>query len=578
MSLLGVHYPAPPIYSLPSEVLLMILKAVHSDIEELPYDLQSQLVAVSHVSRLWRNLALSTSAFWTFISVSQRSLSFDHPDSDEIEDPYTISESTIFPWITTLLNRSGNRLLDVEIDLQIKGFNAQDSDAKNLELSDWTRKHSIVLSRLLAARASQLRSVEISSQLWQLIPPIVYPLAGVAMPSLQEWSTYRITNQLGFDPVADDDRKAFMPPLQGPNSSDGVDVSRQNRGGELYTNLSILRLYGVFQDWNKLLPRNLVEIDLEHISGQYRPSSYELRALLLANQQTLKSLTLWAALPFDDDEREKFTLPNLNQLSIGFFSPEAAVYFASCLNAPNLEYLEIYDMISEDPANFLTGATLVEAETFLQELYAIMIDEWPLEKLRRLSLRSPYFRPDYLPAVDLAFMERQVDPPLPVILEFLFRCTSLEHIELHAPDVTTLVSLVTPVYFSGNSKAIIPCPGLKKLSLHDSHLPYIQRFLYQNSFCAFSSSDISGRQLEEIHLVNAPPEWGVSLQPCVYGLKAGKVVNNAGFFKVNACTDTCGCVRDFDDEYEFQYPFFPPNPPLGPGKCIRRVSHLSQGL
>jgi F-box-like len=118
-------FPAAPIHSLPVELLSYIFTlSAHTsfvaddDVAEpspsdFPFDPANMLttIAISTVSRYWRDVALSTPALWTDICVST-----ELPDDDDEESRQL--RNTMKPnayRIATYLARSGNAPIDILI-------------------------------------------------------------------------------------------------------------------------------------------------------------------------------------------------------------------------------------------------------------------------------------------------------------------------------------------------------------------------------------------------------------------------------------------------------------------------------
>ncbi|KAF5387539.1 hypothetical protein D9757_006546 [Collybiopsis confluens] len=486
------------ISSLPSELLLDIFRNVQSGPLGAKYD----IVHVSRVCRLWRDLSLSASAFWSSISVDRASVCSDLRSVD----PYTASESEVFPWVTTLLHRSGRQLLDVEINMEGARFDRSRIGSDYVYSFIWTTKHSIVLSRLLAPHASRLRTVTITSETWRPVPFLAICLVGMPMSSLKEWhcDVTQLSPPSDYEFVPDADGNTFISALEAPHDTRGVvEVSAEGYGAEIYPNLTVLCLYGVVQRWNSLLPCNLVELSLEYIPVQNRPSYRDLRAFLLANERSLESLRLWAAISVESGSN--FTLSNLRTLSIGFMYPEEAVSFASKLSLPKLTDLEIYDMTARDPQNF-QSARMMLATTILLQLYLVMISQWPLSQLQHLTLRSSTFPIAPFEELDVAHTDGHASPFVPVFLSFLLQCSSLQRLRLVDPDKTTLRALVTPVYISGVDEAPLPCMTLEELVINCERFEDVRSFFLRNSLCALSQTIVT-RKIDRIFLEDAPPSW-----------------------------------------------------------------------
>ncbi|KIK58236.1 hypothetical protein GYMLUDRAFT_700433 [Collybiopsis luxurians FD-317 M1] len=470
---LGYILPSlSPISSLPNELLLSIFDAVRFS-DEVQVDQQDSIRCVSQVCRRWRNLALEPS-FWQFVYISQKSIDL----TASMEDPHLVDEASIFPWVTTVLGRSQTLPLDVVIELWSDSFDpvVQESESESERNFFWTHSHSVVLSRILTRYASQLYSVTISSQIWRPLQDIGTCLIGVQMPLLQEWSVNRENPRWRHAFCSGLEPGATMPALEAPR---GINVSMEEYTTAMFPSLRFLSLSGSLQDWTRFTPSNLRAIDLKYIPLNCRPTYQELKALLLASQFSLESLTLWGAMPIEMGQ--KITLPNLHSLSLGFSFPEAALCLPYVLDVPNLEQLEIYHIL---PQNHLDSAGSQSMdEILISYFYLAMIHRWPLNQLTHLALRSPFFPFGEFEELDVSFREKRQGAWVPVLLSFFLQCTSVTHLSFLDPDKSTLRALVSPVWMNNVKEAIVPFCSLRLLHIEtEDHVNFMD-FLDRLSCC-----------------------------------------------------------------------------------------------
>ncbi|KAJ3963481.1 hypothetical protein EV361DRAFT_987853 [Lentinula raphanica] len=218
--------------------------------------------------------------------------------------------SSIFPWVSTLLRRSGSRSIDVLIDLEFE--ESEDEDQSNIP---WRPAHAVLLSRIFAANTHRLRTFEISSNIWQLIEGLASSLIDVPMPLLQSWTVMREKAQWGREFSSDLQSDAVTRAIEcAPGATPSAELS-----DKMYPNLRVLTLQGTYQRWAQLIPRHLVELNLKHLPRNRRPTFNQLKVFLLGNQSTLESLTVWAADPLRlRADQSNITLPKLKTLSLGF--------------------------------------------------------------------------------------------------------------------------------------------------------------------------------------------------------------------------------------------------------------------
>ncbi|KAJ3997308.1 hypothetical protein F5050DRAFT_1445718 [Lentinula boryana] len=458
------------ILSLPNEIQLEIFHALN-DSNETKISKQDTLRAVSQVCSRWRILSLSTSVFWTYILICETSVDL----GINFDNPYTVDETHAFwtfPWVSTLLHRAGSQPIDVSIDLQSEAFNPAFPEAENQSNFSWNPSHAVILSRILAAQATRLRTVEIVSEVWQPIQGLAAALVNVPMPLLQTWTVTRDNAQWGHQLYSDLDIDAGISAIE---CTPGIQPSAE-LSSRMYPNLRVLTLQGVPQNWNQVIPRNLVELDLEYLPVNRRPNYEELKNLLLGSQFSLQSLTLWAAAPLGEG-RGKINLPNLKTLSLGFSFLNAVISLTTHLELPSLLSLEIYDMTHQNPSNFVNEYELRRTLVLLEDFYWHMIDHWPLRQITSLTLRSPSFNLLDYDELDEAFAgQREIDTPLPILITFLMHCSSLRNLHLIDPDSSSLRALgtVSPVDHQNVPGPILVCSSLDLLHIEitrgDLHL------------------------------------------------------------------------------------------------------------
>ncbi|KAJ4475670.1 hypothetical protein J3R30DRAFT_580189 [Lentinula aciculospora] len=486
------------ILALPNEIQLKIFYALHNS-KETQISKQDHLRAVSQVCNRWRELTLCTSIFWTYIFITESSVDLRTP----FDDPYTVDRTHVFrivPWVYTLLYRSGLQPIDVCINLQSEHFDPALSEAQNQANFPWCAGHAIILSRLLVAQAARIRTVDILSEVWQPMQYLVEGLVGVPMPVLQTWSVTRDNPQWGHQLSSDLEMDSSMFAMECPfGIKPSADLSV-----EMYPKLHGLILQGVPQNWSQLIPRNLVELDLEYIPVDCRPTYEELKVILLGNQFSLQSLTLWAAAP-PVGGYDTITLHNLKTLSLGFSFFDAAISLTTYLEVPSLINLEIYDMSHQNSSNFGDGHSVMTAMCLLEDFYLHMIDRWPLRQITQLTLRSPFFKvSDYDDLVDAFARQQEDDVPIPVLLKLLLHCLSLNVFHLIDPDIASLRSLVTvsPMDHQNFPVHILPCASLNLLHIEimpGQSLP-LDKLLQPNAYWGGGKIDLPLRAVDTVQL------------------------------------------------------------------------------
>ncbi|KAE9394347.1 hypothetical protein BT96DRAFT_194756 [Gymnopus androsaceus JB14] len=530
------------IVSLPNELQLDIFHALHdSDVDKLAN--QDNLRTVTNVCRHWRQLAVNTSAFWTFIFVDENSVDLKFP----FVDAYAvdgIGALHVFPWIVTLLQRSGVQPIDICVNLRSDYFDPALTEYQNQAAFPWNIGHVLLLSRILGAHAARFRTVEIFSELWQPIQGIATALVGVPMPLLEVWNVTRGNFQWGHRFDTDLDSGACMPAIECPV---GMSPSEE-LNTVMYPRLRAITLQGVLQNWSQLIPRNLVSLDLSYIPLHSRPTAWELKALLLASQFSLESLSLWAATPISV-VGEKITLPNLTFLSLGVSFPDTTQGLADYLDIPSLRRLELYDMTHQNPSNFADGQAMYNTTWSLFEFLLHMVGVWPMRKLTHLTLRSPSFHLSDLDDVDAAFADGELleEGDLPVPLVLLFSCSSLKNLRIIDPDLGILRALVSPVRHKDIPSGVLAVPSLELLQIETTNLAYLGEFFQRNThWCRCPPGGVTPRSVDSI-LLDVPPEWGGLLRTLVTNNTAKEILNGKGYFEVgSADPSVTGASKVFD--------------------------------
>ncbi|KAJ3837707.1 hypothetical protein F5878DRAFT_621699 [Lentinula raphanica] len=288
------------------------------------------------------------------------------------------------------------------------------------------------------------------------------------MPLLKSWTMTQENAQWGHVFHSDLESDTAMPAIE---CAPGVEPSAE-LGAKMYPNLRILTLQGTFQNWAQLIPRHLVELNLEYLPVNRRPTYNQLRALLLGNQSTLESLTLWDATPFAG-EQGKIVLPKLKTLSLGFSFLDAAISLTTYLELPSLTNLEIHDMTKHNISNFINAQAYRWTLLLLGDLYLRMINHWPVKQITHLILRSPFFElPEYDRFDEACLQQRGDKVPIPILLEFLFNCSSLKELHLIDPDQASLRALVTvsPVDHKNSPGPFLVCSSLDLLRIEISSM------------------------------------------------------------------------------------------------------------
>ncbi|KAJ3781203.1 hypothetical protein GGU10DRAFT_390806 [Lentinula aff. detonsa] len=509
---------SPSILLMPPELQLEIFHAVHKAGDEL--------LPVSQVCKLWRELSLNTSTFWTHISVDISSI-----------DPAVLLDNSfsmdvcckLFPWATTLLHRSGSQPIDVSVELQSEIYNSPSP------IIPWTTAAMLML-QLIIPHAMRFRRLELVSDTWDPIRAFSASLFDLHMPMLEEWDVTMESSNLGLLSHSDlllplSDAAVLQCPV-GINPS--VDLHQA-----LYPKLAHLSLSAVAHNWAQLLPRSLVTLNLSNLPLNSRPAYEELRTLLLGSQMTLMSLTLSASAPYQSDqpipENDKLTLPNLRTLSLGITFAEAAMALATYLDVPALHCLEIHDMTHKNERTWASEENYATNNLHMYHFYLKVLLNWPMQQLTHLTLRSPCCPQDQdtFSALKCDFEAgRQPTHPPPIFSSLFFHCTSLKNLRLVDPDLNTFMAFNLAVVVRDGQPGILPCSALDFLHIETQNHWDLTQFLGQmtvHTWC--SQSRLIARLIPTI-LLDVPPAWGASLREFLSPRVCKKLLNGEGYFDV----------------------------------------------
>ncbi|KAJ3877616.1 hypothetical protein F5051DRAFT_251248 [Lentinula edodes] len=497
---------------MPNEIQLEIFHAVH--------DAGDALRSVSQVCRLWRELSVNTSTFWTGISVDISSID----QGVALGDPYTIEFRRIvevFPWPATLLRRSGFQPIDISINL--------DSDldtntsSHDIVKDPWLTGYAVVLARFLAFYAARFRRVEILSDDLHPVQFLSLALFDMPMPLLEQWSVIS---------ESDKPRLTVLPPPPAPTIFQrpvGIVPSFEHTD-TLYPKLASLSIHGITYDWGQFIPRNLVTLNL----GNLLFTQDEFKTLLFHSKDTLQSLTVSAIaiylpaqhVPTDD----RITLPNLYYLSVGVTFDPTAPFLATQFDVPNLLCLEIHDITTESERTWNT-------DDHLQRFYLHVIASWPLKQLTHLTLGSARcpMDPANLIVLQQDFEAGRGPSCYPSVLtSLLFNCTELRNLRLLEPDSTMLKSLNVAVNLQDKGPGILPSSSLDFLHIETQNYRELAQFLAQMKIYAdLDSSRLIARFIPTI-LLDIPPAWGAHLCTFLSRKACAEILNGEGYFEVES--------------------------------------------
>ncbi|KAL0061410.1 hypothetical protein AAF712_011754 [Marasmius tenuissimus] len=159
-----------------------------------------------------------------------------------------------------------------------------------------------------------------------------------------------------------------------------------------FPNLRRLVTNNITHTWTRLALSGLHTLNLTNIPSHNSPSHADLHRILLANAETLTTLELSDISTVDDKAAgERFTVPNVRRMTIGFGHPKDLVWAATMLNFPALEELVIENRV----AGLRTGnerpwvSEAKKRQTMIG--YRSLMRWFPLDRVQRLTLRRVVF-------------------------------------------------------------------------------------------------------------------------------------------------------------------------------------------
>ena len=324
------------VYSLPDHILTDIFSALTFSSDE------SRLCApetLSHVSSHWRAVALDASVLWTFIVVA-----------------FPVAAGQI-DRVKTGLSRSKDRPIDLHIDVRDQDW-AWESD----EDQHQTRSVFVVeIMQWLGSSHPRWRSLTVLTDTWAPMHTfLAYSTMFSSLPRLEELSLNRCNAFAG------------LPDAPDPVPSDPVELFGGN------ANLPRLRhitLAGTHIDYSCTGFKDLISLDLRHQAHSVSPTIPQLCQLLHACPG-LQSLSLVALNPPSEGDHQDdgltVSLPNLTDLTLGWWFVEDAIKLLDALKLPVVENLILEDI----------------APTLLQHDHVVHDSTPILEALAKMGIRS----------------------------------------------------------------------------------------------------------------------------------------------------------------------------------------------
>ena len=361
----GAQHPSTPqnvplpdghcqINQLPHEILSIIFKYSFEQ-KERCYNhetlfLVSEILAfelqISHVCRLWRNIALDTPSLWTNISV-------------------ITTESLPYERVVAHLERSKSLPLDIYIAGGVTQLPSVEADTFEALLA------------LLVPHLSRWASIQVVFKRYEYMHTFLKAVSGPSVPPATRLKELRLLckSRLGSAAI-----------IEGGFSGDDFILF----GGSAPL-LRTLVLYAVYVDWSQAWIQsapNLQTLHLAYHEKDLRPTS----AILLGAHK-LRTLKIWQSGPWDDTVGPLLHLPNLLELEIRDEVPQETTRLLRRLCSPALKTLTL-DFIVDTPEIYsdlvalLVGPATQVMPSSIEQPYNL------LRSLETLNLESLPCTPD----------------------------------------------------------------------------------------------------------------------------------------------------------------------------------------
>ena len=426
MDLVSAPAQSSHISRIPKELLLDIIDMVPSPPDAKPYITS---IALSHVSHLWRELALCSPQLWTDISIHERFVR-----------PITRFPATLYR-VYEFLKRSGKLPLSVDITIVgqltiLEHFTTDTAFPKDLEVF---RKGTSLLSDVLAAHVWRFKSFSLVCDEFPFIVQIQSKFPVVAMPFLESWHVRQTYGgELAFEGDLEDvnDLTALRIPLRPEDATDEYAAA-------MFPRLRSAVFCATPMKWARFCPRNLTTLELSFLPMQGRPNGEAFRNILLANEHSLVSLKIYGAAPTSKVQLP-YTMSKLERLELGYAFPDELIPLVEDIQFPNLTSLVIEDLYRSSTPDFVRDQLEYDHTTAV--LFECMTRHFPLRQVKNLELRHICLippltqnNPSQIPIMLVPDFSGLIIP----ISSFDFFCElmALMNLTLINPDVAILFTL-----------------------------------------------------------------------------------------------------------------------------------------
>lgn len=500
-----------PIHSLPVELLSYIFTlsahtsfAQEDDVVELsptdfPFDPANMLttIAISGVSRYWREVALSTPALWTDICVST-----EIPD-DEDEESRQL-RNTMKPNARRLamyLARSGSAPIDILISARDPDWDFSETEVStdsqpqcDLDYPESAYIHPFLSTDMHAAldlfmpHIRRWRSLTILTDtcspmhaaLSRLSDPTVGTLEGA--PLLESIVLKRCNEYIGSS-------TEFLPREMKATPEVPFAALLSHKGGDFLPRLRKLRLHGVHVNWTNLPPLlptvddSLHSLELSEHPYEVRPTLSDFQRIL-ASCPRLQKLVVGVSGPvWDQDDSmdgtstshshiRPISLPQLKELTLGYTDADDARQVLKNLDAPNVTSLTIADT---------TSVMFAQTEDVGSLLVACATNVWAPTNNAGIEIptcpQGANKVPSRFPALEEVTLDRVEACSVAPFRAFFSALPTLKRLTLHHSSMHAmqgLVPLAEQHHLEGltSPTSSAPCPNLRSIHIRGAALDF----------------------------------------------------------------------------------------------------------
>ncbi|KAG6333027.1 hypothetical protein ID866_6062 [Astraeus odoratus] len=287
-------------------------------------------VVVSHVCRLWREIALSNPLLWTQIRISSTSII-----------SLAMEEGEVVPRALAFARRSAHCLLDIKLDLTQSFFVDRAVSDVYLHLHFHLLMSSAV--DLLVDVHDRIRTLDVVTDYKELLFLISYRVVPLGMQHLESWKMSRKPHKLKKLPL--DSHHIYDIVEFDASGRRGLSSPDSDSMNKLLPSLRNLQMSEITCTWNTWHVGNLTSLAINRLELNQRPSISSLREVLSHNQNSLERLELYGSLPVQPLlSGVPIPLLRLRYLRLGYWQQEEALVLLPHLDIPGLKSLALCDL------------------------------------------------------------------------------------------------------------------------------------------------------------------------------------------------------------------------------------------